>query len=287
MRRAALAALLLLACTRKQAPPAPVTPDAAPPEASAIYVAHTEPPSIWRVTPSGKTERLHIHVDAETVDAPEGSTLPRVSPDGKTIALVRAGKLVLRDVSSGRESELSAKRALIAAFCASGPLVDVQAPGEIVGCLADGALLLDEAPRAQLAAKRLLRWKPGQVAEPIALPDGEYGQFDVGRKFVVAAAASGKQSRIVRLDLARKSVEAVTIAGDYRWPRLSPNEQQVAFERGGEVWLRDHLVIQPADQLVDFDWIDDRTLVVETAAQLIVVGVDRAVKSVVARERGE
>ena len=287
MRRAALAALVVLACSRKHAPPAPVVADAAAPEPSIVYVARTEPPSIWRVFASGKLERLHIHVDAENVDAPEGSTLPRVSPDGKRIALVRDGRLVVRELSSGRETTTDGS--LIAAFCEAGPIVNVHAPGEIIGCLPDGALLLDEAPRAQLAAKRLLRWKPGQAAQPIALPDGEYGQFDVGRsgKYVVAVAASGKQSRIVRLDVSRGSLEPVTTGGDYHWPKLSPNEEQVVFERGGEVWLRDHKVIQPSDQLIDYEWIDDRTLIVETATQLTVVGTDRGVRSVVARERGE
>jgi hypothetical protein len=287
MKRAALAALVMLACSRKQASPPPGAVDAAPPEPSAIYVARTEPPSIWRVFASGKLERLHIHVDSETVDAPEGSTLPRVSPDGKQIALVRDGKLVVRDLSSGRETVTNGS--LIAAFCRAGPIGSVHAPGEIIGCLPDGALLLDEAPRAQLAAKRLLRWKAGQAAEPITLPDGDYGQFDVGHsgRYLVAAVARGKQSRIVRFDLSHGTLEAVTTAGDYHWPKLSPGEGEVAFERDGQVWLRDHMVIQPADQLVNLDWIDDRTLIVETATQLTVVDTDRVVRSVVLRERGE
>src|SRR5215813_7250860 len=99
MKKALVAALVLIGgagvaiyFVRHQKPPVPpvaMTSDAGSPESSLLFVARSEPPSIWRVFPSGKLERLDIAVDVETSEGPEGSTLPRVSPDGKKIALIR------------------------------------------------------------------------------------------------------------------------------------------------------------------------------------------------------
>jgi Tol biopolymer transport system component len=172
----------------------------------------------------------------------------------------------------------------------------IELPAEVIAWLPDGSFLLSEAGQAQPATTRLLHWEIGQAAAPVALPAGHYGQVQVGRgwRYAVASVASaiGKDSRIVRWDLKKAIPEAVTTSGgwaEYQWPRLSPDEQQVAFLRGPELWVRDHNVLRPAQQLVNYDWIDDQTLVVETPGELIVVGTDRQVRgrvSVVARDGG-
>src|SRR5262252_4606719 len=117
MKKALLAALVLIGgagvavwfARHRQSPVAPVAmpTDAGAAEASTLFVARTEPPSIWRVFASGKLERLNLAVDAEISEGPEGSTLPRISPDGKRIALIRQANLVIRDLASGAETRVT------------------------------------------------------------------------------------------------------------------------------------------------------------------------------------
>jgi hypothetical protein len=354
MKKALLAALLLIvggvaAILVLRKPPAQTsvpmaaTPDGAPREASQWFVARTEPPSLWRVFAAGKVERVELVVDSEISEGPEGSTLPRVSPNQMKVALVRQKNVLVRDLETGNEQRVTTEghgdrcgvvEASISAWSADsarlmvhlgympneeeeGDCSDASAapgdfvfdlatqkreplhpPGEVIAWLPDGSFLLTEASQAQPAATRLLRWRIGEAAAPVAFPAGHYGQVRVGRgwHYAVASAAGGigKDSRIVRWELEKNTLEGVTTPGtwtEYQWPKLSPSEQQVAFVRNGELWTRDHMVIHPPQQLIDYEWVDDHTLVVETPAELMVVGADdRQVMgrvSVVAGERGK
>src|SRR5262245_12253392 len=104
MKKALLAAALLVIAaggaavwflrSRSQPRVVPFAPaDAGSPESSLLFVARTEPPSIWRVFAAGKLERLDITVDTETSEGPEGSTLPRVSPDARRVAVIKQSNL--------------------------------------------------------------------------------------------------------------------------------------------------------------------------------------------------
>src|SRR5262249_51917102 len=101
------AVILVLRSRNRPVGPVGVPSDAGSPESSWLFVARTEPPSVWRVFPTGKLERLDISVDPETSEGPEGSTLPRVSPDQRRVALIKQSNLWIHDLASGGETRVT------------------------------------------------------------------------------------------------------------------------------------------------------------------------------------
>jgi len=78
------------------------------------------------------------------------------------------------------------------------------------------------------------------VAEGVSLQGFRYAPITVSENGVLLySTGSGGENQMVWLDRAGKPLGPVGAAGGVTFPSISPDQRAVAFDRGGNIWLRD------------------------------------------------